>query len=48
MGLLELQRPWGFSPEARLGSQEASRAAPGKSGLHVRGEGEGVMALESW
>ena len=25
-----------------------SRAAPGKSGLHARGEGERVMALESW
>ena len=31
---------WGFSPEARRGSQGASRAAPGKSGLHARGEGE--------
>ena len=30
---------WGFSPEARRGSQGASRAAPGKSGLHARGEG---------
>ena len=44
---LELQRPWGFSPEARRGSQGASRAAPGKSGLHVHGEVERVMALES-
>ena len=26
---LELRRPWGFSPEARRGSQGASRAAPG-------------------
>ena len=25
-----------------------SRAAPGKSGLHARGEGECVIALESW
>ena len=25
----------------------ASRAAPGKSGLHARGEGERVLALES-
>ena len=47
-GFLELRRPWGFSPEARRGSQGASRAAPGKSGLHARGEGERVMALESW
>ena len=38
---------WGFSPEARRGSQGASRAAPGKSGLRARGEGERVMALES-
>ena len=38
----------GFSPEARRGSQGASRATPGKSGLHARGEGERVMALESW
>ena len=29
------------------GSQGASRAAPGKSGLHARGEGERVLALES-
>ena len=36
-GFLELRRPWGFSPEARRGSQGASRAAPGKSGLHARG-----------
>ena len=46
-GFLELPRPWGFSPEARRGSQGASRAAPGTSGLHARGEGERVMALES-
>ena len=38
---------WGFSREARRGSQGASRAAPGKSGLPARGEGERVMALES-
>ena len=46
-GFLELRRPWGFSPEARRESQGASRAAPGKSGLHARGEGERVLALES-
>ena len=28
-------------------NQGASRAAPGKSGLHTRGEGERVLALES-
>ena len=44
---MEVQSPgqedplvWGFSPEARRGSQGASRAAPGKSGLHARGEGQ--------
>ena len=44
---LELRRPWGFSDEARRGSQGDSRAAPGKSGLHALGEGERVLALES-
>ena len=34
--------------EVGRGSQGASRAAPGKSGLHARGKGECVMALESW
>ena len=47
MGFLRLLRPWGFSHEARRGSQGASRAAPGKSGLHARGEGERVLALQS-
>ena len=46
-GFLELPRPCGFPPETRRGSQGASCAAPGKSGLHARGEGERVMALES-
>ena len=46
-GFLELQRPWGFSHEAKRGSQGASHAPPGKSGLRARGEGERVMALES-
>ena len=45
---LQLRRPWGFSHEARRGSQGASRAAPGKSGLHAHGEGELVITLESW
>ena len=45
---LELRHPWGFSPEARRGSQGASRAAPGKSCLHVRGEKERVIVLKSW
>ena len=47
-GFLELRRPWGFSHEARRGSQGASRAVPGKSGLCAHGEGERVMALQSW
>ena len=46
-GFLELWRPWGFSHEARRGSQGACRAVPGKSGLCARGEGERIMALES-
>ena len=36
-----------LSANARRGSQGASRAAPGKSGLHARGEAERVLALES-
>ena len=49
-GFLELRRQWGFSPEARRESQGASRAVPGKSGLHARGEGassrgEGLLFL---
>ena len=36
----------GWEMEGR-GSQGASRGAPGKSGLHARGEGERVLALES-
>ena len=48
MGFLRLLRPWGFSHEARRGPQGASRAAPGKSGLHAHGEGELVLTLESW
>ena len=47
MGFLELRRQCGVSPEARQGSQGASHAAPGKSGLHAHGEGQRVMALES-
>ena len=46
--------PWAEEPgrlqsmdSQRVGHQGASRAAPGKSGLHARGEGERVLALES-
>ena len=45
---LKLRRQCGFSHEVRRGAQGASRVAPGKSGLHVRGEGERVIALELW
>ena len=38
----------GFSPEARRGSQGASRAVPGKSCLHARCEKFRVIVLESW
>ena len=31
-----------------LDGQGASHVAPGKSGVHVHGEGERVIALESW
>ena len=48
MGFLELGRQCGVSHEVRRGAQGASLMAPGKSGLHARGEGERVMALESW
>ena len=46
MGFLELGHNYEFSHEVRRGSQGASRAAPGKSGLHARGEGERVLALK--
>jgi len=45
---LELRRQCGVSHEVRQGAQGASHVAPGKSGLHVRGEGERVIALEPW
>ena len=46
MGFLELRHQSVFSQEVRRGSQGASRLEPGKSGLHVRGERERVIALE--
>ena len=48
MGFLELQRQCGVSHEVLRGAQGASHVALGKSGLHARGEGERVMALQSW
>ena len=46
--LLELRRQCGVSHEVPQGAQGASHVAPGKSGVHARGEGERVIALESW
>ena len=48
MCFLKLWRQCGVSHEVRQGAQGASHVAPGKSGLHVRGEGERVIALEPW
>ena len=48
MGFLELRRQCGVSHVVRRGAQGASRVAPGKSGLHVRGEGERIIALDLW
>ena len=48
MGFLELRRLNGVSEEVRWGAQGDSLQAPGKSGLHVHGDGERVFALESW
>ena len=39
MGFLELQRQCGVSHEVLRGAQGASHVAPGKSGIHARGEG---------
>ena len=43
VGFLELRRQCGVSHEVRRGAQGASRVAPGKSGLHVRGEGSALL-----
>ena len=48
MGFLELRRQCGVSHEVGRGAQGASRVVPGKSGLHVRGEGGRIIALELW
>ena len=48
MCFLELRRQCGVSHEVRRGAQGASRVAPGKSGLNVRGEWERIIALELW
>ena len=45
MVFIELWPQCGDSHEVRQGAQEACRVAPAKSGLHVSGEGECVIAL---
>ena len=47
MGFPELWRQCGVAHEVRRGVQVASRVATGKSGLHGRGKGERVIALQS-
>ena len=42
------EEPVWVSHEVRQGAQGASCVAPGKSVLHERGDGERVIALESW
>ena len=45
---LELRHLCGVSHKVRPKDHGASRVAPGKSGLHARGEGVRIIALESW
>ena len=48
MVFLDLWRQNGVSEEVRWGVQGDSLQVPGKSGLHAHGDGERVIALESW
>ena len=48
MGILELRHQCGVSHEVGGGAQGASHVAPRKQVLHVRGEGERVIALGLW
>ena len=48
VGFLELQSQCGVSHEVRRGAQGAPLMAPGKSGLHVCGEGVRVISIEPW
>ena len=48
MGFLYLWRQCLVSQEVPRGAQGASCVAPGKLGLDACGEGERVIALESW
>ena len=38
---------WHHQPDGHE-FEQASRGAPGKSGLHASGEGKRVIALEPW
>ena len=48
VSFLKLRRQCGVSHEVRQGVQGASLMAPGKSGLHVRGEGVRDISTEPW
>ena len=48
VSFLKLRRQCGVSHEVRQGAQGASLMAPGKTGLHVRGEGVRVISIEPW
>ena len=47
-GFSQAEAPVWLTHEVKQGAQGASREAPGKSGLHERGEGERVIAPQSW
>ena len=47
VGFLKLRCQCGVSHQVQQGAQGASLMAPGKSGLHVHGEGVCVIALLS-
>ena len=48
VSFLKLRRQCGVSHEVREGAQGASLMAPGKLGFDACGEGERVIALETW
>ena len=48
VSFLKLRRQCGVSHQVQQGAQGASLMAPGKSGLHVRGEGVRVISIEPW
>ena len=47
-GFTRAEAPVWDSHEVRWGAQGGSLEEQGKSGLHASGEGERVIALESW